>query len=143
MSLVWYPPELPRPERAPFQMARGDGRTRRAEDAGPVNVRRRFSAVANTVAFSTVLTRAQLARFDRFYDQEIKQGTAPFLMPAPDTDGLPLLADDGTPLLTDEGLPILISETWLCLIGQQLPARAPSSPSSIQWRVSFDIVVMP
>ncbi|RWO83931.1 MAG: hypothetical protein EOS18_03550 [Mesorhizobium sp.] len=143
MTLVWYPPELPRPERAPYQVTRGDGRTRRAEDAGPPNVRRRFSAVATTVAFSTVLTRAQLARFDRFFDEEIKQGTLPFLMPAPDTDGLPLLTEDGTPLLTDEGVPILIAETWLCLIGQQMPARAPSSPGSIQWRVSFDIAVMP
>ncbi|WP_287151473.1 hypothetical protein [Mesorhizobium sp.] len=143
MTLAWYPPELPRPERAPYQVSRGDGRTRRAEDAGPPNVRRRFSAVATTVAFSTILTRAQLARFDRFFDEEIKQGTLPFLMPAPDTHGLPLLTEDGTPLLTDGGVPILIAETWLCLIGQQMPARAPSSPGSIQWRVSFDIAVMP
>ncbi|TIX49939.1 MAG: hypothetical protein E5V26_00900, partial [Mesorhizobium sp.] len=100
MTLAWYPPELPRPERAPYQVTRGDGRTRRAEDAGPPNVRRRFSAVATTVAFSTILTRAQLARFDRFFDEEIKQGTLPFLMPAPDTHGLPLLTEDGTPLLT-------------------------------------------
>lgn len=143
MTLAWYPPELPRPERAPYKFARGDGRSRRAEDAGPANVRRRFSAVANTVSFSTVLTRAQLARFDRWFDEEIKQGTQPFLMSAPDTDGLPLLADDGTPLTTEDGTPILIAETWLCLIGQQMPARAPSSPGSIQWRVSFDIAVMP
>ncbi|MER9047586.1 hypothetical protein NKH89_09960 [Mesorhizobium sp. M0923] len=143
MSLVWYPAELPRPERGPFQYARGDGRTRRAEDAGPPNVRRRFSAVADMVNFSTVLTRAQLARFDRWFTEEIKQGTKPFLMPAPDTDGLPLLTDDGTPLTTEDGTPILIAETWLCLLGQQLPTRAPSSPGSVQWRVTFEIAVMP
>lgn len=135
-----YPPELPAPLREGYQNARGDGRTRMAEDAGPPNVRRRFSAVANVVSFSTQLDRFQLGRFDRFYDEETKQGTLPFLMPDPGTNGWPLLSDDGMPLLTDEGTPILMTETWLCLFGQQLPAVV---TVDMVWKVTFQIVVMP
>ncbi|MER8762897.1 hypothetical protein [Mesorhizobium sp. M0968] len=111
-----------------------------AEDAGPPNVRRRFSAVASSVSFSTQLDRSQLARFDRFYDEETKQGTLPFLLSDPGTDGWPLLSDDGTPLLTDEGVPILMAETWLCLFGQQLPVVA---AMDMIWKVTFQVVVMP
>lgn len=140
MTLPFYPPELPKPERAGYQFSRGDGRSRTQEDRGPFNVRRRFSAVANAVAFSTILTRAELARFDRFFDEEVAGGSLPFLMPDPATDGWALLTDEGVPLLTDEGVPLLLAETWVCLFGAQLPA---ARPVGVQFRVTFEIAVMP
>ena len=140
MTLPWYPPELPRPYRNGYQHSRGDGRTRISEDAGPPNVRARYSAVADAVAFTTLLTRAQLGRFDRFYDHEIRRGSLPFLMPDHGTDGWALLAADGRPLLAADGQPLLLAATWVCLIGKQTPSRVPVGN---RWQVSFDIMVMP
>lgn len=139
MTLPVFPPELPRPSRQGYQVALGDGRTKRREDAGPPNVRRRFSAVADMVSLQITVTRAGLARFQRFYDEELGKGSRPFLMPDPGSDGWALLTDEGDPLLTEEGAPILVSETWICIIGQT-PAWV---PVGVEWRVSFDVAVMP
>lgn len=141
MTLPSYPSELPPPRQQDYQLASGDGRTVSREDAGPPNVRRRFSAVANMVAFSTLLDRSELARFDRFYTEDTKQGTLPFLIPDPGTDGWPLLDDEGTPLLTDDGTAILAAATWVCLFGAQLPVRR--AAGGLFWEVSFQLSVLP
>lgn len=140
MALPWYPTTLPAPLRQGAQLARGDGRVPGREDAGPRSTRRRFSAVVDTFSMTTVLYRHELATFDRFYNEDIVKGALPFLMPDPFTDGWPLLTDEGIPLLTDEGVPLLMAETWLCMMGNRLPAI---SDDDLRFRVTFDIAVLP
>lgn len=140
MTLPSYPSELPKPLSDSYQVGRGDGRIVTRNDAGPANVRRRFSSVVNTVQFSTFLSRAQLSRFDRFYDEDTKGGSLPFLLPDPGLDGWALLTDEGLPLLTDEGLPLLVAETWLVMFGSKLPVV---TNKALYWTVSFELSVLP
>ncbi len=84
--------------------------------------------------------RYQLGIFDSFFMDTCAGGSLPFLMPDPITDGWPLLNEAGQPILTEAGLPLLMSATWLCLFGKQLPAV---SIAGIEFRVSFDVMVMP
>lgn len=135
-----YPSELPPPLQDDYQQARGEGRYRSNADAGPPNVRTRFSAVADTVAFSTMLDRAERARFDRFYIEEIKRGALPFYLPDPGTDGWAALTYDGEPILTYDGDPVLMAESWLCLMGARLPVM---TVIGLSWRVSFEVTVLP
>lgn len=140
MTLPSYPAELPKPLQDGYQVARGDGRIMSRNDAGPPNIRGRYSAVVNTVQFSTFLSRSQLARFDRFYLDDTKRGSLPFLIPDPGTNGWPLLSDDGSPLLTDEGTPILLAEIWLVTFGGKLPVI---SNKATYWTVAFELTVLP
>lgn len=140
MTLPLYPEELPRPLQDPYQLARGDGRIVSRNDAGPPNIRGRFSSVVDTVHFSTFLSRAQLARFERFYLEDTKRGAKPFLLADPGTDGWPLLADDGSPLLTEDSVPLLLAETWLVTFGGKLPVI---TNRALHWTVTFEVSVLP
>lgn len=140
MTFPAYPAELPRPLRSPYSVARGDGRFVSDNDAGPKNIRRRFSSTVTKVQFSTELDRSQLARFYRFYDEETKEGSLAFLMPDPGTDGWPLLLDDGAPLLTDDGTPLLLAETWLVTFGGKMPSETVKGTT---WTLSFELEVLP
>jgi hypothetical protein len=140
VTLPSYPPELPRPNRDGYRVARGDGRSIGRQDAGPPTRRRRFSSTVTTLSLSIDLSRSLKARFDRFYDEETAGGTLPFLMPDPATDGTELLTIGGVPLLTAGGVPLLIARTWLCVFGDQLPVE---TPRGVEWRVSFTLLVLP
>lgn len=140
MTLPLYPSELPAPLRTPYSVARGDGRLIGRNDAGPRNVRRRFAATVKTISFSTLLSRSQLARFDRFYYEETKEGALPFLIPDPRTDSWPLLTDEGEPLLTDDDTPILLSEIMLVIFGDRLPD---DKFNDLEFNVAFDLQVLP
>lgn len=126
--------------RATFQMETGDGRLHTRNDAGPMRIRRKYSQVANTVAITIDVDRNQLARFDRFYNEEIGSGTLPFLMTDPMTAALPLLDADTIQLTTHDGKPLVCAATWVCLMGEQPPVR---TPIGVRWRVSFQVMVMP
>lgn len=140
MTIPVYPTSLPPPLKEGYQVARGDGRVVVRQDAGPPNIRRRYSAVPKLVTFRTRLTRSQLAVFDTFYDVETKQGTLPFTMPDPGTDGYPLQDENGAPLLDEEDNPIILSSTWLCLFGEQLPVV---TPADMMWDLAFTLIVLP
>lgn len=140
MTLPFYPDELPKPTQDGYQVARGDGRIMSRNDAGPPNIRRRYTSVINTVQFSTFLSRAQLARFDRFYVEDTKQGAKPFLLLDPGTDGWALLDDDGSPLLTEDSVPLLLAETWVVTFGGKLPVI---TNRATHWTVSFEVAVLP
>jgi hypothetical protein len=61
-----------------YGQAPDDGNVRTAMDAGPVHVRRRFSAVARRVAGYMVLTDAQFDDLMEFYDDDLAGGSLPF-----------------------------------------------------------------
>lgn len=139
MIPVW-PTELPRPMRPGFSFGAGDGRLRTRSDSGPPRVARRYSQVPDLVSMTFDFSRAELARYDRFFADEIRKGTLPFLMPDPTTSGWPLLTDDGVPLLTDEGVPLLLEDTWLVMLADEMPRR---SVAGVRFRLELSLAVMP
>lgn len=140
MTLVVWPNDLPRPLRSSYGFGRIDARRMTPVDDGPPRPVRRLSRTADTAAMTLALKRWQLARFNRFFEEETRAGTVPFSMPDPSLDGFRLLGADGTPFLASDGMQIRVSATWLCHFGGQLPAVATRGAG---WRVSFEVYVMP
>ena len=140
MTLPSYPAELPKPLSDGYQVARGDGRIMSRNDAGPPNIRGRYSAVVNTVQFSTFLSRSQLARFDRFYIEDTKRGAKPVLLPDPGTDGWAWLDEDELPVLDEGDVPMLLTETWLVTFGGKPPVV---TNKATFWTISFELTVLP
>ncbi|CAM5658749.1 hypothetical protein MAUB1S_11471 [Mycolicibacterium aubagnense] len=139
MALPVYPIELPRPLRDPYQIGLGEGRFNSKNDAGPGNIRGRFSSVVDVVNFSTLLDATQKGRFDWFYSQETKRGALPFLLPNHSEDGLYWLDENEVPLLFEDDTPILSTETWLV----QFSSLPTITPRAVLWTVSFTLMVMP
>lgn len=139
MMPVW-PSELDLILQQGWQQQAGEARRRTANDAGPPRISRRYSQVARPVAMTLDMSRAEKARFDRFYFEEVREGTLPFLMRDPLTSGWELLADNGAALLTDGSAPLLLEETWICLFGTALPAETAYGARIL---ISFELAVMP
>ncbi len=144
MTIAIWPAELPRPERSSWNNQRLDGRRKSQSEAPTPQYRKRFSRVGKMVSLSVLLTRDEKAIFDRFYEQDTSDGALLFRMPDPTTDEWPLLGSDGQPLLisggADDGKPLLLAGQWLCSFGDQLPSEA---VTGVNFRISFDVVVMP
>jgi hypothetical protein len=139
MALPVYPVELPPPTRDTYQIGFGDGRFKSKNDAGPGNVRGRFSSTVHTVPFSTFLDATQVGRFRYFYFEETKEGKLPFLIPDHSGDGYMWLDENEVPVLDENGVPILMTETWLVLF-DSLPVI---KPRDIYWTATFSLSVMP
>ena len=92
------------------------------------------------VSLSIEVSRARKAIFDAFYDDTTKQGSLPFRMPDPTTDGTFLLNEDFSPILTSDGDPILMSAEWLCLFGETVPLERMVGG---RFEISFTVAVMP
>lgn len=140
MTILTWPPQLPRPERSTWNLTRQDARRKLRSDAGPPRYRRRMSAVAQLVSLSILVNRDGKAIFDRFYDHECEDGTLLFRMPDPTTDGWALLTEIDAPVLATDNLYLLLPETWLCAWGDQPPSE---TVVGVEFRISFSVVVMP
>lgn len=140
MTLPAWPSVLPRPLRDSWQLRPQDVRVARTVQAGPPGYRRRFSAGAQLVSQAIDLDRHQKAVFDKFFFETTRQGSLPFTMPDPTTDGWALLDAEGAPILTEGGDPILLAATWTCLFGQEVPVEA---VYGVRFIKSFSIAVMP
>lgn len=142
MSVPAWPPDLPqRFQRDGYSEAAADGRIRQKMEAGPPKVRRRTSAAVRPVSASVVVDDDGLARFNRFWEEEVAQGSLPFWLPAQSLDGFELGTADGDTLLADDGTPIVIVAWWLAIFGEGAPKTVQADPCS--WRISFDIEVLP
>jgi hypothetical protein len=139
MALAVYPPELLAPLREGYQIGFGDGRFQSKNDAGPGNVRGRFSSTVHSVQFTMLADSTQAGRFRHFYFVETKEGKLPFLIPDHSQDEYVWLDEDETPILDEDGATLLITETWLVLF-DGLPVI---KPRDIYWTVSFSLSVMP
>jgi len=139
MTAVW-PSTLPRPLRDGYSEQRLDARLSKGGEAGPPGWRRRWSSVAQKVAMVLDIPRSILGDFERFWIDDLSEGTLPFWMPAPTSDGWPLLSPAGTPVLLPDGRPLLVSRRWLCLMGDSTPV---TTPKGVRFRVSFSVTVMP
>ena len=140
MTVLLWPPELPKPDRGPYRSQFEDPRLKRRAETGPRGSVRRYSSAACQVSLSVNLSRAQMAVFDKFFEDETEMGSLPFVMPDPLSDGWKLLDPDGTPLLDPDGQQILISAYWLCQFGSTMPVH---TISGIRFIVSFPVLVMP
>lgn len=141
MTLLAFPPDLPRPNRDGWQVTRQDGRLRRSAEAGPPGYRRRSSGVVRAASLSIDMTRHQKAIFWTFFDTTTEGGALPFTMPDPTTDGWPMLDGDGAPLLDEDDTPLLLSATWTCLFGDAAPTESIVRP--LLFRISFSVTVLP
>jgi hypothetical protein len=84
----------------------------------------RYSSAALPVQAILPLYFSQKARLERFWDEETRSGTLPFIMPDQTHDGLPMLDGGGLPILGGDGLPILVTANWLVLFAGP-PALTP------------------
>lgn len=141
MSYPHWPESLVQFERPGWQVQPQDTRRRRQTDAGPPAFRRRFSGAAKRVTLSLVMTRNEAAVFDRFYEEECRDGVSLFWMPDPSRNRWPLLANDGSPLYDVKGRPVLIAARWLCNWGDETPVE--TVYAGTDFRKSFSIWVMP
>ncbi len=140
MSVAVWPASLPKPTRPGYQSKINDPRLAKNTSTGPVGWRRRWSSRSRSVSLSLQVDRSQKAVFDQFYEQETKDGSLPFWMPDPVTDGWPLLTSDGSPLLTSDGTPLLMAALWLCLWGKETPV---DRIVGTEFTISFSVEVMP
>lgn len=140
MTLPSFPTELLRPLSDGWRKQRGESRRRAAGDQGPTRTRRGISKAADAVQVSFICDHDQMARFDRFYDEDTSEGALPFLITDFATDGDWLITADGEILTDDEDNPLTIASTLVCLFGEQLPATV---PIGAHWQVSFILTVLP
>jgi hypothetical protein len=140
MVLAVWPEEFNPPIRNSFALSEGEGRLRTQAESGPVRQRSKFSSVSQPVSLTFSFTRNELARFDRFYFDEIARGALPFLMPDFSANGFPLMSIDGEMLTDDEDNVLTITSYWLVQLGQELPERR---NIGVRWQVSFTLDVMP
>lgn len=142
MAIPAYPSELPPPLRPDYQQTNGEGRAIFRNDAGPVSLRRRFAAVMDQIPFATNLERWQLGVFDNFYYETTKNGTLPFTIAEPLTDGFPMLDENLDYLLDENGDYLLFTETMLVIFGDQgLPTR--KQIDGARYRVDFTLWKLP
>lgn len=140
MTVPVWPADLPRPNRQGYGEQYIDPRRPKSGETGPPGKRLGALRAARTVAMTLRLERSEWAVFERFFETDINYGSLPFWMPAPTSDGWPLLTPDGVPLLAPDDTPLLMSATWLCLMGDDMPK---SVPAGVQFHVSFTVTVLP
>lgn len=139
--IAWYPPELPPPTRADFSVQLGDGR-QFAQNAARTLAVRAGARQADIVPMATILTLAELKRWERWRDEDIAAGMDPFWMRAWLEDGAPLVASTGAALLSSTGAPLLHRAIRLCMLDKQAVTIRPYRNSN-RLLVSFAVAVMP
>lgn len=142
MTVPFWPSDLPcRVQREGSTQTLADGRIRQEMDAGPPKVRRRTSASVGRLTGSIVAGFDGRARFERFWFEEVRNGSLPFFIKDQFADGVALLTANGVLLLTDTGAPLLIASWWLVMFGQDAPAITRLSPQ--RWSISFGLDILP
>ena len=142
MTVPIWPLDLPqRPLRNGFSLGSADGRRTVDMEKGPPAVELAFSSAVRPVEASFQVDLNGALRFDRFWLEETRKGSLPFLLPDPRLDGVPLADDAGRPILADDGAPLLISSWWPVMFGKQAPSAV--NTAGIWWRISFQLNVLP
>lgn len=142
MSLLVWPDDLPqRFQRDGFSQGFGDGRLRTSMETGPQKTRRRFSSVTRPLQVTMDERADAFARLHRFYDDDTKGGSLPFLIRDQMQDGLPLGTEDGA-ILQDETGADLLFESWLLVMFGDAPPT-PQDRGGGWYRSTFPLVIMP
>ena len=133
--MIEWPDDLPQfVRRTDFHHTHGDGVLRTKTEAGPGKARRRYSSDPERMTCSITLDRQGLARFRRFYQEETKNGSLPFVMRDQEFDGCYLSG-----LLTESGKRIVVVANRLVMF-----AEAPSETSfGMMFSVGMSLSLMP
>ena len=133
--MIEWPDDLPQfVRRTDFHHTHGDGVLRTKTEAGPGKARRRYSSDPDRMTCSITVDRQGLARFRRFYQEETKNGSLPFVMRDQEFDSC-LLAD----ILTEAGAPIEVVSYRIVMF-----AEAPSETSfGMMFSVGMSLSLMP
>lgn len=144
MAYVSWPDDLPIfVQRENFRVQREEGRLRSPTDFGPGKVRRRSSSTVRTITPRIWMTRAQLERFDEFWQVDTKGGSLFFWFPEPGRHGFPMRGLGGGILLTADGVPLLISAWVLVRFSADAEPPAIGTISDDLWPVDFSLDIMP
>lgn len=109
-------------------------------ESGPPKQRRRGANV-RPLKCGIYVNRNKIARFDRFWEEELAMGTGPFLAPDRLLDGLPICDEDGILILDQDGNSI-VSEQWQLLqFGDTDPVTTPVN--ALLFVIQFELVVLP
>lgn len=113
MSIPIWPFDLPQFVLVSgFGVTQADGRLRTPTDTGPGKLRLSNSGAVMSVRVELPpLDPNGVARFNRFWNEEIGFGVLPFLIHDPILDGVPL-SDDTDSILTDNFDQILLNTAW-------------------------------
>ncbi len=109
-------------------------------DVGPPKMRPRGNLL-RPIAFTDLFNANQLARFNRFWEEDLRKGVDPFLYPDPHANGFPLCDDTGAVLLNEAGRPLIIESWILCTFSTDQPSWA-ARPGG-RWAPQFSIVELP
>jgi len=139
MALPHYPAELPNPLRDKYGYVYGDGRFRSNNDAGPQNIRGRYSVMPDKMEFATLLTPHHCGIFRRFLTEDVKRAHVPFIIANHIEDGWPMTDEDGNTVLDDNDLPILITSVRVAWF-DQMPRIV---HRDMDFEVTFTLMVMP
>lgn len=142
MAIPVWPSELPQKfVQDGYGRGFGDGRQFVAMGQGPAKTRRRYSAVVKPVSGLFMASADQLARLERFWDEETDGGALPFLIIDAVFHGAPLLTDTGDILTNEDGVPLLIESWWIAMFGESAPEA--TAVSHDHYRISVQLNVMP
>jgi hypothetical protein len=87
-------------------------------ERGAPKIRVSSRAGLETIRAAVWMRRFEVASFERWHRDVLKDGGLPFLIRDQRRDGYPLLRHDGTPLLNFNGKPLISTAWWLVYLGE-------------------------
>jgi hypothetical protein len=117
----------------------GDARGQTEMDSGPPHLRLRYSSVVRPISAQIIATADDWQRLRRFWAEDTRKGTLPFVIPNQAIDGFNLQIEAGINLCDDKGIPILIEDWWFVLFGKEPPEK---TPYDMYFRVRFSLSVI-
>jgi hypothetical protein len=92
-----------------FESSFPDARLKAQMDRGPAKYRLGTSAAPIPVQGVIRCTLDQLARGDRFWREELRGGTLPFVFPGQVLNNTPLCDESGEPLTDESDVPVIVA----------------------------------
>lgn len=143
MALAVYPPELNQSWLVSgFRASRVDRRVITQPSRGRAWYRRGSSVSGGLpVSAATMEPISGLARFWRFWEEELVGGTLPFKVRDQQIDNVPLSDQAGNIILDESNKTILIGAYWICRF-DQVPEETPVEGGFNLWQLSFQLTVL-
>ena len=133
--MISWPADLPQyVRRTDFRQTAPGGVLRTKTDTGPGKARRRFSSAPAPLSCSITVDLAGLARFRRFFEEELANGAKPFLMRDQEFDGATL-----SDLETETGEPIDVVAQRIVMFAEE-PAH---TSFGMMFAISMSLSLMP
>lgn len=143
MTIPVWPSDLPqRVTIDGFSSGVRDGRLFAKMDRGPSKLRRLTSAAIKPQSCAINATIDDCARIERFWREDLKDGSLPFLFPSQLLDSMPLADPGGLFLQDPSGVPIAMTYYELVVFAEgAAPHVAPQG--GMYFTVSFQLNLLP